>query len=123
MDKIKYELVKKPKNLVSQLPSGNINEISETINYKSNKIMNYSEFYKILRNFKKEKETKSYNDCSICLDCVSGKIRSKCDVCSAEFHGRCIKKWFKKEPTCPNCRVVIQKKKYFKEKEKYLREL
>ena len=85
--------------------------------------MNYSEFYKILRNFKKEKETKSYNDCSICLDYVSGKIRSKCYVCSAEFHGRCIKKWFKKEPTCPNCRVVIQKKEILQRKRKIFKRI
>ena len=47
------------------------------------------------------------SDCAICLSKIKGKC--KLDSCSHEFCFKCIKKWTKKNNTCPMCRAEIGK--------------
>lgn len=47
------------------------------------------------------------SDCAICLSNIDGKC--KLDSCSHEFCFKCIKKWAKKNNTCPMCRAKIGK--------------
>lgn len=53
--------------------------------------------------------------CVICLENINGnKTKLKC---GHTFHKKCIKKWLKKNKTCPTCRCIqIQKRKKRKKK-------
>ena len=50
--------------------------------------------------------------CVICLEDINGN--NKTLQCGHTFHKKCIKKWFKKNNTCPTCRnvhIIKQKKR------------
>jgi hypothetical protein len=61
-------------------------------------------------NIKQNKNVYDTDDCSICLDKLVNKLIMPC---GHQFHTDCILDWFKKNNTCPICRVklkIIKKK-------------
>ena len=72
-----------------------------------NKSKIYYDTYKKNKNLKEKLIKNDDNDiCSICLE----KLKDdKCVILNCEhiYHKDCIKKWLKKNETCPNCRINI----------------
>jgi hypothetical protein len=52
---------------------------------------------------KRKKVIPTNQECSICLDPISENA-IQCCKCGHCFHEECIKRWLKKNPTCPLCR-------------------
>ena len=46
-------------------------------------------------------------ECSICLQEYNSNDNLVILQCNHKYHHDCIKKWFYKEMTCPNCRIQI----------------
>ena len=72
-----------------------------------NKCKIYYDTYKKNKNLKEKLIKNDDNDiCSICLEDLNGE---KCVILSCEhiYHKDCIKKWLKKNDSCPNCRINI----------------
>ena len=62
---------------------------------------------KIVKN-KKLKKLKNHDICGICLDNIrNNKFTTSCNH---KFHEDCIKQWYNKKKTCPNCRNPLQSK-------------
>ena len=49
-------------------------------------------------------KSKKKEQCSICLKKIKRKRQLYITECSHHFHKNCIKKWFKQNINCPNCR-------------------
>ena len=47
--------------------------------------------------------------CSICFTNVKKKTQMKQLKCDHKFHMKCIWKWLVKNPSCPICRVSVNK--------------
>jgi hypothetical protein len=43
--------------------------------------------------------------CSICLEAMRGSEPRRALTCGHEFHVHCVSSWFRREQTCPMCRV------------------
>ncbi len=72
-----------------------------------NKCKIYYEYYLKNKNLKEKLIKNDDNDiCSICLEDLKDE---KCVILSCEhiYHKDCIKKWLKKNDSCPNCRINI----------------
>lgn len=75
--------------------------------HTKNKCKIYYNIYQKNKNLKEKLIKIDDNDiCSICLEDLKN---GKCVVLSCEhiYHKDCIKKWLKKNETCPNCRINI----------------
>ena len=71
-----------------------------------NKCKIYYNDYKKNKNLKEKLINDDIEICSICLEKLKD---NKCVILSCEhiYHKVCIKKWLKKNNTCPNCRINI----------------
>lgn len=71
-----------------------------------NKYKEYYDYYKKNKNLKEKLINDDIEICSICLEKLK---EDKCVILSCEhiYHKVCIKKWLKKNETCPNCRINI----------------
>ena len=47
------------------------------------------------------------DECPICLEVLGTKYIQL--ECNHYFHKKCIKKWFKKDRSCPQCRHIVKK--------------
>ena len=47
------------------------------------------------------------NYCAICLEIMKKDVVMSC-LCSHKFHSKCLNKWIRNTPTCPQCRIQIQ---------------
>lgn len=53
----------------------------------------------------KKKSCSSYAEkCCICLDSIASNDRTRITSCRHRFHYSCIKKWSKRENSCPLCK-------------------
>lgn len=53
---------------------------------------------------KRSKKTPIEKTCCICIDRIDRETEARITSCRHRYHYKCIKKWSKRDNTCPQCR-------------------